>query len=73
MSFPEKSCDTASSLLRNICFEQPTNGHACSEPLRKYFYGLYGQAELNAFEANMYLAEDRVLCLEIVARKNSAF
>ena len=43
------------------------------EPLRRYFYGLYSQAELNAFEANMYLAEDRVLCLEIVAKKGSAY
>lgn len=31
------------------------------------------QADLSAFEANMYLAEDRVLCLEIVARKNSRY
>lgn len=43
------------------------------EPLRRYFHGLYSQAELNAFEANMYLAEDRVLCLEIVAKKNAAY
>ncbi|GAB4813424.1 hypothetical protein N2152v2_000470 [Parachlorella kessleri] len=43
------------------------------EPLRRYFYGLYSQADLSAFEANMYLAEDRVLCLEIVARKNSKY
>ncbi|KDD74358.1 chitin synthase, partial [Helicosporidium sp. ATCC 50920] len=43
------------------------------EPLRRYFYGLYSQADLSAFEANMYLAEDRVLCLEIVARKNARF
>lgn len=43
------------------------------EPLRRYFYGLYSQNDLSAFEANMYLAEDRVLCLEIVARKNSKY
>jgi hypothetical protein len=43
------------------------------EPLRRYFYGLYSQADLSAFEANMYLAEDRVLCLEIVARKNGQY
>jgi chitin synthase len=43
------------------------------EPLRRYFYGLYSQAELNAFEANMYLAEDRILCLEIVAKKGCAY
>ena len=39
------------------------------EPLRRYFYGLYSQADLNAFEANMFLAEDRILCIEIVAKK----
>lgn len=43
------------------------------EPLRRYFYGLYSQADLTAFEANMYLAEDRILCLEIVARKDARF
>ena len=43
------------------------------EPLRRYFYGLYSQAELNAFEANMYLAEDRILCLEIVAKKGCQY
>ena len=49
--------------------------HSCpqGEPLRRYFYGLYSQNDLSAFEANMYLAEDRVLCLEIVARKNSKY
>jgi cellulose synthase/poly-beta-1,6-N-acetylglucosamine synthase-like glycosyltransferase len=43
------------------------------EPLRRYFYGLYSQAELNAFEANMYLAEDRILCLEIVAKRGCRY
>jgi chitin synthase len=43
------------------------------EPLRRYFYGLYSQAELNAFEANMYLAEDRILCLEIVAKRGCQY
>jgi len=43
------------------------------EPLRRYFYGLYSQAELNAFEANMYLAEDRILCLEVVAKKGCQY
>ena len=43
------------------------------EPLRRYFYGLYSQAELNAFEANMFLAEDRILCLEVVAKKGCQY
>ncbi|SCU93156.1 LAFA_0F14972g1_1 [Lachancea sp. 'fantastica'] len=39
------------------------------EPLRKYFMG----DDLNArvFISNMYLAEDRILCFEIVTKKNS--
>ncbi|SCU87829.1 LADA_0E06414g1_1 [Lachancea dasiensis] len=39
------------------------------EPLRKYFLG----DDLNArvFISNMYLAEDRILCFEIVIKKNS--
>ena len=32
------------------------------EPLRRYFHGLYSQAELNAFEANMYLASWLCCC-----------
>ena len=47
------------------CFSSCLQG----EPLRRYFYGLYSQAELNAFEANMFLAEDRILCIEVVAKK----
>ncbi|SCV05285.1 LANO_0H04126g1_1 [Lachancea nothofagi CBS 11611] len=39
------------------------------EPLRKYFLG----DDLNArvFISNMYLAEDRILCFEIVTKKDS--
>ncbi|SCU96483.1 LAME_0F16402g1_1 [Lachancea meyersii CBS 8951] len=39
------------------------------EPLRKYFMG----DDLNArvFISNMYLAEDRILCFEIVTKKDS--
>lgn len=39
------------------------------EPLRKYFLG----DDLNAtvFISNMYLAEDRILCFEVVTKKNS--
>lgn len=43
------------------------------DPLRAYFMGLYAQADLNAFESNMFLAEDRILCLEIVAKENCAY
>lgn len=40
---------------------------------QQYFYGLYSQAELNAFEANMFLAEDRILCIEVVAKKGAKY
>lgn len=53
---PGTDCECSSSCLQG-------------EPLRRYFYGLYSQAELNAFEANMFLAEDRILCIEVVAKK----
>lgn len=43
------------------------------EPLRRYFHGLYSEATLSAFEANMYLAEDRILCLEIVVKKGDKY
>jgi chitin synthase len=41
------------------------------EPLTKYFKGetLHGSADI--FAANMYLAEDRILCFEIVSKRNS--
>jgi len=38
------------------------------QPLQKYFYSL--SHSLSTFKANMYLAEDRVLCLELVAKQN---
>jgi len=40
-------------------------------PLVEYFQSITTpMKELGAFKANMYLAEDRILCYEIVARKN---
>ncbi len=40
-------------------------------PLTKYFMGLTHSAEgLGPFKSNMYLAEDRILCFELIARKN---
>jgi chitin synthase len=39
------------------------------QPLQSYFYSMGGR-ELSPFKANMYLAEDRVLCLELVAKQN---
>ena len=40
-------------------------------PLVEYFMSISTpMKELGAFKANMYLAEDRVLCFEIIARKD---
>src|SRR5690606_24696138 len=41
-------------------------------PLQKYFAPLTTDVdELGPFKGNMYLAEDRILCIEILAKKNS--
>ncbi|RHZ78151.1 hypothetical protein Glove_167g49 [Diversispora epigaea] len=46
-------------------------------PLASYFKGEAmhgsGAAEAGIFEANMYLAEDRILCFELVAKKKQAW
>lgn len=46
----------------------PVTGHG---PLSQYFKGetLHGQ-DADVFTANMYLAEDRILCWELVAKRN---
>lgn len=43
-------------------------------PLDKYFAGekMHG-AKVGVFEANMYLAEDRILCFELVAKRNCSW
>lgn len=42
-------------------------------PLRKYFFGDISTGHISdgIFENNMYLAEDRILCYELVAKRNS--
>ncbi|KAL1920596.1 uncharacterized protein VTP21DRAFT_973 [Calcarisporiella thermophila] len=45
-------------------------------PLASYFKGELmhgGSTDAGIFEANMYLAEDRILCFELVAKKNEAW
>lgn len=41
------------------------------EPMVKYFAGEKMHNSSNFFTANMYLAEDRILCYELVAKKGS--
>ena len=48
------------------------NDKAGTGPLEKYFAGekMHG-ANAGVFTANMYLAEDRILCFELVSKRNS--
>ncbi|KAL1926303.1 hypothetical protein VTP01DRAFT_6000 [Rhizomucor pusillus] len=59
----------AFSAYRYKALQNDINGHG---PLEKYFKGeaLHGAAGAGLFEANMYLAEDRILCFELVAKRN---
>jgi chitin synthase len=47
------------------------NDHTGHGPLSQYFKGetLHGQ-DADVFTANMYLAEDRILCWELVAKRS---
>ncbi|KAG0072453.1 Chitin synthase, class 1, partial [Podila epicladia] len=48
--------------------ETPNEG-----PLISYFKGEKPSADSGIFDANMYLAEDRILCFELVAKRNYAW
>ena len=58
----------AFSAYRYIALQNDKGG---SGPLEKYFAGekLHG-SNAGIFTANMYLAEDRILCFELVAKRN---
>jgi chitin synthase len=58
----------ALSAYRYHALQNDETGHG---PLSQYFKGetLHGQ-DADVFTANMYLAEDRILCWELVAKKN---
>ncbi|KAJ2985075.1 hypothetical protein NUW58_g5726 [Xylaria curta] len=58
----------ALSAYRFHALQNDETGHG---PLSQYFKGetLHGQ-HADVFTANMYLAEDRILCWELVAKKN---
>ncbi|KAM0798984.1 chitin synthase 2 [Usnea florida] len=58
----------AFSAYRYIALQNDKTGQG---PLEKYFKGekMHG-ANAGVFTANMYLAEDRILCFELVAKRN---
>ncbi|KAH8671532.1 glycosyltransferase family 2 protein [Xylariales sp. PMI_506] len=58
----------AFSAYRYVALQNDKNGQG---PLEKYFKGetLHG-ADADVFTANMYLAEDRILCFELVTKRN---
>ncbi|ORY76991.1 glycosyltransferase family 2 protein [Protomyces lactucae-debilis] len=61
----------AFSAYRYIALQNDSQGQG---PLKQYFKGetMHG-ANAGIFEANMYLAEDRILCYELVAKRNCAW
>jgi len=61
----------AFSAYRYIALQNDTMGEG---PLQKYFLGesMHG-AGADIFTANMYLAEDRILCFEIVTKKHEGW
>ncbi|KAF8984145.1 Chitin synthase, class 1 [Entomortierella lignicola] len=61
----------AFSAYRYRALQNDADGHG---PLEKYFLGeKFHGSDANIFTANMYLAEDRILCFELVAKRNSAW
>ncbi|KAK0183781.1 glycosyltransferase family 2 protein [Armillaria mellea] len=61
----------AFSAYRYIALQNDTRGEG---PLQKYFLGekMHG-AGADIFTANMYLAEDRILCWELVSKRGGAW
>nr|P30601.2 RecName: Full=Chitin synthase 2; AltName: Full=Chitin-UDP acetyl-glucosaminyl transferase 2; AltName: Full=Class-I chitin synthase 2 [Exophiala dermatitidis]AAC34496.1 chitin synthase 2 [Exophiala dermatitidis] len=52
---------------RYVALQNDKNGVG---PLEKYFKGETMHADAGVFTANMYLAEDRILCFELVSKRN---
>jgi len=57
----------AFSAYRYIALQNDKNGQG---PLEKYFAGEFMHGKGGIFTANMYLAEDRILCFELVTKRN---
>lgn len=57
----------AFSAYRYVALQNDKNGEG---PLEKYFKGEKMHADAGVFAANMYLAEDRILCFELVSKRN---
>lgn len=61
----------AFSCYRYVALQNDMDGQG---PLAAYFAGeKLHEGSANIFKANMYLAEDRVLCFELVAKKRAAW
>ncbi|KAH8550919.1 chitin synthase 1 [Umbelopsis sp. PMI_123] len=61
----------AFSAYRYTALQNDVNGHG---PLEKYFLGeTQHGGDADIFTANMYLAEDRILCYELVVKKNANY
>ncbi|KAI8889323.1 glycosyltransferase family 2 protein [Backusella circina FSU 941] len=61
----------AFSAYRYKALQNDENGHG---PLEKYFLGeTQHGGDADIFTANMYLAEDRILCYELVAKKKASW
>jgi chitin synthase len=60
----------AFSAYRYIALQNDKSGQG---PLEKYFAGEKMHANAGVFTANMYLAEDRILCFELVSKRNCAW
>ncbi|KAK9236065.1 chitin synthase-domain-containing protein [Lipomyces kononenkoae] len=60
----------AFSAYRYIALQNDVNGQG---PLEKYFKGETLQSHAGIFTANMYLAEDRILCFELVAKRGASW
>lgn len=58
----------AFSAYRFVALQNDKEGKG---PLEKYFAGEKLDANAGIFEKNMYLAEDRILCFELVAKRNA--